>query len=444
MSARRSRFCLSMLLSAALTHALPATAQDAPSPGIEASDQALSEIGALLREGSEREAYRRIGEITGGPTELSEFGKPEAAVLRDASRYVGASGARYVAVNGIVYRLLERLGFEPHEVAMARYSYAAALQEEALYSEAEAVWRVQLAHYRACCTIDSGGALDAAVGLAQTLEAQRRFGEADAVLAEIWNVALGFDDFTNIVMEELARARARNLIAAGQPRRAYDLTAEVLARGRATDDLSQELAIDYRVLHGRSALATERYDEAERLAREAIAVGRPDGEWIVIAALDTPEADARELLADALEAQGRYAAAEPIRRNLLAKIEDNFSIPKQYETHRPAMFALARNLATQGKAESLALLARQAAAIADIFGSLDYRLLPVVELAARERLERADPGALFPARKALAIRLAEAERERGADGSARAAMEARERRQSATLLVRAAWSASTR
>ena len=422
---------------------MPTMAQGVSPAEIEVSDQALVEIGTLLREGAEREAYRRIGDLTGGPRDIADFGKAEAAILRDASRYVGASGARYVAVNGLVYHLLDRLGFEPHEVAMARYSYAAALQEEAFYSEAEAVWREQLAHYRTCCTIDSGGAFDAAVALAETLEAQGRFGEADTILAEIWEVALGYDDFTNIVMEELARARARNLIAAGQAGRAYELTAGVLAKGRAADGLSQELAIDYRVLHGRSALATQRLEEAEALAQEAIAAGRPDGEWTVIAAFDTPEADARELLADALEAQGRYAQAESIRRRLLAMIEDNFSIPKQYEIHRPAMFALARNLAAQDKEEALTLLAQQSAAIARVFGALDYRLLPVVELDAQERLESKDAAALFPARKALAIRLAEAARERAIDGSTRAAMEARQRRQSATLLVRAAWAASS-
>lgn len=397
----------------------------------------IAELVAADRQDDAMEAIRKAGGSPDGALN-------EAAIqmLVDVKGYNAISRDRKLALMKRGYdEYRSQKDQEPFAMDLIASPYAGALMEFGRAAEAEVVLRRQLERYERCCTLDSGGAFEYSRRLAEALEAQQRYAEADILLSRIWQIADGWEQYDNEASFAILRDRARNLRLDRRTGEARAFVGDVLARARRSKDISPETLIPYLLVAGRLALADRDVRQAEALAREAVANGRRDGYWGVSAFGDTPEAQARALLAEILEATGRAAEAEAIRRTLLAMIEDNDFIPEQFELHRPAQLALARNLAMQGKqAEADALFASQSAAVTRIWGAASPQLLEIVDPFARYLLASGRPlEALVPARRMLAARLAQIERTASTSGEAAQRRSAKDRQGAARFVVRAAW-----
>ncbi len=187
----------------------------------------------------------------------------------------------------------------------------------------------------------------------------------------------------------------------------------------------------------------ESYRAAAGLAREAVALDGPDAEWQVSAMFDSQGTEVRRLLAQILEADGRAAEAESIRRGMYERVLANQMIPREGELHRESRLELARNLAAQGKLEADALFLEAIARSERIFGPTSPQALAVADPFARYLVDTGRPAAaLAPARRALAARIAATERAVSVSGQANRMARALERRNAARTLVQAAWSAA--
>ena len=142
-------------------------------------------------------------------------------------------------------------------------------------------------------------------------------------------------------------------------------------------------------------------------------------DWVWPAGFDSIERDSRRLLAEILEADRRYAAAESLRRNGLVRTQESSMVPREGIEMRQARLELARNLAAQGKDEATALFARELRVLGDVYGRNSPEVLAVSDPFARYLLETDRPvAALVPARRVLSARLAARGRTDAAAGNA--------------------------
>jgi hypothetical protein len=388
------------------------------------------------------EALALIGELAPPGADGTALDKAQADRLLEAVNYLPAFDPERVRLYRLALAAYRRLlPPDAFEVEAATSPLAQLLMEMGRPAEAEELLRERLAHYETCCTLDSGGAFDYAARLAAALSAQERYGEARLLLDRLWAVAEPWDEWENDAVLDIAAARSQAMTASGDAALALEFADAAVDRARAAA-VPDAMLLQYLNVFAGAALATGALDDALSASREAIAVGRTD--WSVSAFFATPEVTARETVAAILERTARAAAAEPIRREILARTEANDFIPRQAELHRAATLSLALNLAAQGKDEAAMLFRRYGAARARIYGERSPQVAELALPQTRFLLERGrNIEALAPARLTLAARLVQGRRSRSVSGEASERATARERQEAAMLVVQAAWAAST-
>ncbi len=287
---------------------------------------------------------------------------------------------------------------------------------------------------------ESNGAIGYAMRLAQAVEAQARLGEAELVYRRVWGLSVKHDSYDFEDSQDAFAGITRILLARGNGAEALTFTADGLRRIRAASDINAGRRMLFLLTRATVLQASGALGDAETIVREAIALGDPDDKFTIAAAFDTPDAIARARLATLLETQNKAADAEPIRRLLLKKIEQNDMIPWEGELRREALLALAANLTLQGKPEGSKLFGDRLAANGRIFGSDSPQSLEVAEPFARALLRSGRPAqALAPARIALAARTSARNLGDAAGVTQTDIARAHQRREAARLVVQAAW-----
>lgn len=406
--------------------------------------------GAIGRDTAIQLAFLR-GDIAAGiaallgleaPPDPEELTLAQAEALAEFGPNAGPDGqlALYALALPIYERALpegdmQRLGL--------LQTYARALLDADRPAEAETLYARLLRFYETRYSLDTSGGGDAARGLAQALEMQSRYDEAGVLYRQLWEIGRGYGiEGVAPYAEDLA-GYLLFLSAHGDRPEAERLSGQILAEARRAPGMENEDMI--RIISARARILADlgNYEEAAQLAREAVALDGPDSEWRVAAVFITQGTEARRLLAQILEADGRAGEAEPIRRGMYERVLANQMIPREGELHRESRLELTRNLAAQGRREADALFLEAITRSERIFGPTSPQTLAVADPFARYLVETGRPEeALSPARRALAARIAATERAVSVSGEANRTARALERRNAARTMVRAAWSAA--
>lgn len=379
-----------------------------------------------------------------GESPSPTLSRAAADKLVEVAGYTGSGNAATLAIYERVYPVYRRL-LKPGDMKLesAGSVLANLYVETGEPAKAEPILAGLLASAEKRWGPEANGTLTYVLALAGAVEAQNRLAEAELLYRRIWNLSLRYDNYEPDDSREAFAGTTRTLLARGLVDEALAFTTDGLAKVRSARDIPAERRMYYLLSRGEALEASGALGDAEALAREAIALGDSDEKMTVAAVFDDPNVAARARLASLLERQGRAAEAEPVRRLLLKKIEQNDMIPWEGEYRREALLALASNLTMQGKPEGTTLFGERLAASSRIYGADSPQLLDVAEPFARALLRSGRPGAaLVPARIALAARtstrlLGDASRVTANDIAL-----ARQRNAAARLVVEAAWRAS--
>jgi hypothetical protein len=386
-----------------------------------------------------RTVQQLVGDSPGGP-----LSRRAADRLVEIAGQTGSGNAATIAIYERVYPVyLRLLKFDD----LKRQSVGSVLAN--LYIEtgeparAEPILIDLLASAEKRWGPESNGALGYVIELAGAVEAQNRLAEAELLYRRIWALSLRYDNFEGDDSREAFAGITRTLLARGLVADALAFTADGITRVRAAKDINVWRRMFYLLARADALEASGALADAEAHSREALELGDSDDKMNIAAGFDDPNVHVRARLAHLLERQNRAAQAEPIRRLLLAKIEQQDMIPWEGEYRTEALRALAANLTMQGKAEGAKLFAERIAAATRIYGTDSPQLLDVAEPFARALLQSGRAGAaLTPARIALAARTSA----RFTGDAARANLSdlalARKRTEAARLMVEAAWKAS--
>lgn len=367
----------------------------------------------------------------------------DARKLLEVEGWTGIGPAGQLALHAVVLPVYRReLTIEDEDLRSLLSSHAQALYAAGRASEAEPILASLLQFYEARFSLDSGWGHEFATRLAAALEAQARLAEAGVLYRQLWDIARGYGQYAESATLDYFAPFIANLIRRGELTEAEAVSEDVLAKVRAAEAEPFVLK-GFVLVRTEVLLASGELAEAERAAREAVALGAPDAEWSMAAGFVTPDRESRRLLATILERRGQAAAAEPIRRNILVRTQENSMVPREGSEMREARLELARNLAAQGKLEATELFAREIRVLSGVYGRDSEQVLAVSDPYARYLLASGRPGAaLSPARRSLDARLAARGRTDAAAGSANEAALAAGRRDAALLVVATAWSAS--
>ena len=399
---------------------------------------------ALMFSAGEIDTGIRAVQTALGETPSPTISRAAADKLVEIAGYTGTGNTATLAIYERVYPLYRRvLAVED----LKRQNAGAALANLYLVTgepaKSEAILVELLAAAEQRWGPESGWAIGYLLSLGQAVEAQNRLAEAELRYRRIWDLGVRHSVYDD---EDVRRAFAgisRTLLARGLTDEASKFTADGLARVRTAKDVNEWRRMFYLLTRAEAVEASGALAEAETLVREALALGDSDEKMNIAAAFDDPNVFVRARLAHLLERQGRAAQAEPIRRLLLAKIEQNNMIPWEGEYRTEALLALAANLTMQGKAEGTTRFTERLATSTRIYGTDSPQLLDVAEPFARALLRSGRAGAaLTPARIALAARTSARFTGDTARASASDVALARKRTEAARLMVEAAWKAA--
>ncbi|MFL9841345.1 hypothetical protein ABS767_10245 [Sphingomonas sp. ST-64] len=364
--------------------------------------------------------------------------------LADLAGYTGTGNAATLAIYERVYPVYrQQLAVDD----LKRQNAGAALANLYLTSgepaRSEAIVIELLAAAEKRWGPESGWAVGYVVDLGAAVEAQNRAAEAELLYRRIWDLGVRHGVYDDEDVRNAFSGIARTLLARGLTAEASSFTGDGLAKVRAAADVNAWRRMFYILTRAETVEASGALAEAEALVREALTLGDSDEKMNIAAAFNDPNVFVRARLAHLLERQGRAAQAEPIRRLLLRKIEQNDMIPWEGEYRREALLALASNLTMQGKDEGTKLFGERLATSTRIYGVDSPQSLDVAEPFARALLRSGRAGAaLTPARIALAARTSARFVGDAARASASDVALARKRTEAAQLMVAAAWQAS--
>lgn len=407
-------------------------------PGAALTDPELALLFATgAGEAGTRAVQQSLGETPGAPLSRKAVDK-----LISLTGVTGSGNQVSIAILRVAvpaYRRLTKLDDRALEDGISQL--AGALYDAGDAAQAEPLLAELFGYYERRFGFDTAGANRYAARLAQAMVAQSRYDEADLLYRRLWALVEKYQAYDDDDAQRYAQGIAGILAARGQSDAAIAFNGDALARARKAQAPDAGVLAAYLTVQARLLTSADRLDDAERAAREAIALGPSDDKFVITAIFDNPPALARAQLASLLEARGRAAEAEPLRRLLLRRVEEVEMIQWEGDLRREAILALANNLTLQGKAEGRTLFGERMARNRRIFGGDSPQLLAIAEPFARALLRAGRAGeALPPARVALAARTSS--RFLGdTSGIAQTAL-ARRRREAARLLVEAAWRAS--
>lgn len=383
-----------------------------------------------------RAVQQLLGEAPGAP-----LSRPAADKLVKLTGYTGSGNLGSIAILRVAvpaYRRMLKLDDETLRNAISQL--AGALYDAGEPAEAEPLLAELFAWHERRYGFDTSGTNNFARRLAQAIAAQARYDEADLLYRRLWGLVEQYQAYDDDDAQRYAQAIAGIMVARGRVDAALAFNGDALARARKAKAPDKDVLAAYLTFQARLLALDGKLDAAETAAREAVAFGPSDDKLTIAAAFDNPDALARAQLASLLEARGKAAEAEPIRRLLLRRVEEAPMIAWEGDLRRDAILALAANLTLQHKPEGRTMFAGRLAANARIFGTDSPQLLEIAEPFARALLRSGRAGdALTPARAALAARIST--RFSGdTTGTAEIAL-ARRRREAARLMVQAAWQA---
>lgn len=412
----------------------------ARAPGTPIGDEEL----ALMFAMGEVDAGIRAVQQLLGESPSPNLSRAVADKLIDIAGQTGSGNAATIAIYERVYPVYQRLlKFDDLKLQSVGSVLANLYVETGDPARAEPILTGLLASAEKRWGPESNGALMYVIELAGAVEAQNRLAEAELLYRRIWNLSLRYDNFEGDDSREAFEGITRTLLARGLISEALAFTADGTTRVRAAKDINAWRRMFYLLARADALEASGALAEAEAHAREALALGDSDEKMNIAAAFDDPNVFARARLAHLQERQGRTGEAEPIRRLLLRKIEQNDMIPWEGEYRTAALLALAANLTMQGKDEGTRLFGARLAASTRIYGTDSPQSLDVAEPFARALLRSGRAGAaLTPARVALAARTSARFVGDAARASASDVALARKRTDAARLMVEAAWQAS--
>ncbi|MBX3594167.1 hypothetical protein [Sphingomonas sp.] len=382
---------------------------------------------------------RAIGESP-SPT----LSRAAADKLIDVAGQTGSGNAATLAIYERVYPVYQRT-LKPGDIKLesAGSVLARLYLDTGEPGKSEAILAPLLASAEKRWGVESNGALGYVVALAKAIEAQARYGEAELLYRRIWDLSVKYSNYEGSDTRAAFEGIARILLARGERAEALAFTTAGIAKVRAEADLAGEQRMFFLLTHALALEENRAFAPAEQVVREALALGESDEKLNIAAMFDSADVAARARLAHLLELEGRAAQAEPIRRLLLKKIEQNDMIPWEGEYRREALLALANNLTLQGKAEGTGLFAERLAASTRIYGTDSPQALDIAEPFARALLRSGRPGAaLTPARVALAARTSARFEGDAARANQSDMALARKRADAARLMIQAAWKAS--
>ncbi|QDX25949.1 hypothetical protein FPZ54_07880 [Sphingomonas suaedae] len=410
-------------------------------PGTPPAD---AELALMFAMGEVDAGVRAVQQML-GESPSPALSRAAADKLVEIAGQTGSGNAATIAIYERVYPVYQRLlKFDDLKLQNAGSVLANLYVETGEPARAEPILTGLLASAEKRWGPESNGALTYVLELAGAVEAQNRLAEAELLYRRIWNLSLRYDNYEPDDSREAFEGITRTLLARGLVADALAFTADGIARVRAAgDEINVWRRMFYLLARADALEASGALADAETLAREAVSLGDSDEKMNIAAAFDDPNVFARARLAHLQERQGRAAEAEPIRRLLLRKIEQNDMIPWEGEYRTAALLALAANLTMQGKEEGTKLFGERLAASTRIYGTDSPQSLDVAEPFARALLQSGRAGAaLTPARVALAARTSARFVGDAARASASDIALARKRTEAARLMVEAAWQAS--